>query len=100
MTPIEIVKDEVFSKGIMSDIAFVLNGEVIFFPINELLSPCFQRGGFWIDTFETKGRNFLCKQRDKVNARETIINVNLQELSNIYDMTITLVGNISEWLTN
>lgn len=42
MTPIEIVKDEVFSKRIMSGIAFVLNGEVIFFPINELLSPCFQ----------------------------------------------------------
>lgn len=109
MIPIEIVNDEVFSKKMMGDgVAFVLNGETIYSPMNGTIKALFPTGHAFgiisdsgveilvhigIDTVESKGKGFtiLAKQGDKVFAGEPIVRVNLKELSKTYDMTTMLI---------
>lgn len=107
--PIESVNDTVFSSKTLGDgIAFELKQDLITAPVNGTLSVLYPTGHAFgmtmdngvellchigINTVESKGKGFkiLAKQGDKVKAGDSLVEVDLKQLSKEYDMTTMLV---------
>ena len=107
--PIEEVNDDVFAKKMMGDgVAFTLSQQTVSAPVNGTLSVLYPTGHAFgivdsagieylchigIDTVKANGQGFtlLKKQGESVVAGEPIVELDLNQLEQKYDMTTMLV---------